>query len=43
LCIAVRKKYAKKNDFEEVTKHFDALYASNRLKLPLTGILIVGY
>jgi hypothetical protein len=43
LCIAVRQKYAGRNDFEEVAKHFEALYASNRLKLPLEGILIVGY
>jgi len=43
LCIAVRKKYARRNDFEEVVKHFEALYASNRLKLPLEGILVVGY
>jgi hypothetical protein len=43
LCIAVRKRYARKNDFEEVVRFFEALYASDRLKLPLTGILVVGY
>jgi hypothetical protein len=43
LCIAVRRKYKGRNDFEEVAKHLEALYASNRLKLPLEGILIVGY
>ncbi len=43
LCIAVRKRYVKKNDFEEVVRYFEALYASNRLKLPLKGILVVGY
>ena len=30
-------------DFEKVTKFIDALYDSNRLHLPLKGILIVGY
>lgn len=43
LCIAVRRRYRKQNDFEEVVRHFDALYASNRLTLPLKGILVVGY
>ena len=30
-------------DFEEVCKLFDALYSTERLKLPLKGILIIGY
>jgi len=30
-------------DFDEVVTFFDSLYASNRLTLPLKGILIVGY
>lgn len=30
-------------DFEEVCKFFDALYSTERLKLPLKGILIIGY
>ena len=43
LCIAVRNEYRKANDFEEVCKFFDALYSSDRLVLPLKGILIIGY
>lgn len=52
LVIAVRNEYKTKTknnrertsyDFEEVCKFFDALYASDRLKLPLKGILIIGY
>ena len=30
-------------DFEEVCKFFDALYSTERLKLPLKGILIIVY
>jgi hypothetical protein len=29
--------------FDSVIKHFDDLYASDRLKLPLKGVLIIGY
>jgi hypothetical protein len=43
LCIAVRQSYRENKNFEQVVKHFEALYASDRLKLPLQGILIVGY
>jgi len=43
LIIAVRKTYRRKADFEKVITHFDTLYASGRLKLPLKGILIIGY
>ena len=43
LAIAVRLTYRRQSDFESVITHFDALYASNRLKLPLKGILIIGY
>ena len=52
LVIAVRNEYKIKTknnrertnyDFEEVCKFFDALYASDRLQLPLKGILIIGY
>ena len=41
--IAVRRVYGRKADFEIVNTYFDTLYASGRLKLPLKGILIVGY
>ena len=47
LCIAVRNIYEsgnlRSNDFERVCRFFEALYASNRLEVPLSGILIIGY
>lgn len=43
LVIAVRKTYREKADFEKVVTHFDTLYASGRLELPLKGVLIIGY
>ena len=43
LGIAVRNKYRGTNDFERVARFFDALYASNRLRLPLKGVLLIGY
>ena len=42
LVIAVRNRYIGK-DFETVVTFFETLYASNRLTLPLKGILIIGY
>lgn len=41
--VALRKDYRGTNDFERATRFFDTLYASNRLKLPLDGVLLVGY
>ena len=43
LVIAVRNIYNKSSDFDKVCKFFDALYASDRLVLPLKGILVIGY
>jgi len=43
LAIAVRLDYLVRNDFYELIKFIDPLYASNRLNLPLDGILILGY
>lgn len=47
LCIAVRNQYTaagiQNPDFERVVTFFDTLYASNRLTLPMAGILIIGY
>ncbi len=43
LAIAVRRVYGKQADFDTVVTHFDTLYASGRLILPLKGILIIGY
>jgi len=43
LVIAVRNIYRASADFDKVIDFFDSLYASARLKLPLHGVLIVGY
>lgn len=43
LVIAIRNRYLNKADFEEVINFFETLYTSNRLVLPLKGVLIVGY
>jgi len=43
LAIAVRNTYKRNKDFDEVVRFFDTLYASNRLKLPLEGVLLIGY
>ena len=43
LAIAVRNTYRKSQDFEKVFTFFDTLYKSNRMKLPLKGVLIIGY
>lgn len=43
LIISVRNIYRTSRDFEKVISFLDTLYASNRLKLPLSGILIIGY
>lgn len=41
--IAVRNRYIDSNDFENVVSFFETLYASNRMKLPLRGVLLIGY
>jgi hypothetical protein len=43
LVIAVRKIYGNQADFETVNTYFDTLFTSGRLKLPLKGILLIGY
>ena len=43
LVIAVRNIYRTNKDFQSVITFFDTLQASNRLILPLEGILIIGY
>jgi len=43
LGIAVRNHYKNSDDFIQVIKFFDTMYASQRLKLPLQGILVIGY
>ena len=43
LVIAVRNRYRNGNDFEKIFMFLETLYISNRLKLPLKGILLIGY
>ncbi len=43
LVIAVRNHYRRKDDFKKVCNYLEILYASNRIILPLAGILIIGY
>jgi hypothetical protein len=43
LAIAVRNRYRTSQDFEKMQIFFETLYASQRLNLPLKGILIIGY
>ena len=41
--IAIRNLYLNRNNFETVIRFFDTLFASQRLELPLKGILVIGY
>lgn len=47
LCIAVRKQYSAggrtSRDYDKVCTFIRTLYASNRLSLPLKGVMILGY
>jgi len=43
LVLAVRERYRTHNDFDVVYSFLETLYISNRLKLPLKGILLIGY
>jgi len=43
LVIAVRKKYRTHFDFDIVNTFLETMYVSNRIKLPLKGILLIGY
>lgn len=43
LVVAVRNQYRKKDDFTHVFTFLETLYISNRLHLPLKGILLIGY
>ena len=43
LVIAVRNSYRTSPDFEKIEQFFDTLYQSERLVLPLEGILLIGY
>ena len=43
LVIAVRNSYRTSPDFEKIEQFFDTLYQSERIVLPLEGILLIGY
>ena len=43
LVIAVRNDYRGGNDFAKIYAFLETLYISNRLHLPLKGILLIGY
>ena len=43
LGIAIRNNYRGNPDFDAVVRFFDTMYASNRLQLPLKGLLVIGY
>ena len=43
LAIAVRNSYRGSNNFETMSAFLETLYTSNRLRLPLLGILAIGY
>lgn len=43
LIIAVRNDYRGGNDFQKIFVFLETLYISNRLTLPLKGILLIGY
>jgi|ERR1700680_615352 len=41
--VAIRNIYRRTKNFESVCLFFETLYASNRLQLPLHGVLVIGY
>ncbi len=43
LVLAVRKVYNKQKDFNIISDWLDTLYITNRIKLDLKGILLLGY
>jgi hypothetical protein len=43
LAIAVRKVYKRARNFDTAHSFVDTFYASERLKLPLKGVLLIGY
>jgi hypothetical protein len=43
LVLAVRERYRTHNDFELIYTFLETLYLSNRMHLPLQGILLIGY
>ena len=43
LVLVVRNIYRGNKDFEKIYTFLETLYISNRLKLPLKEILLIGY
>ena len=43
LIIAVRNQYKNSNDFLKIFQYFETLYVDERFKLPLKGIVLIGY
>lgn len=43
LVLAVRNTYRSHKDFQRIYTFLETLYISNRIKLPLKGILLIGY
>jgi len=43
LGIAIRNTYRGNPNFDTVVRFFDTMYASERLQLPLKGLLVIGY
>jgi len=43
LIVCIRNDYRGNDNFGTVVNFFNALYASDRLNLPLVGIMVVGY
>ena len=43
LVLAVRNDYRKSDDFQKIHTFLEILYISNRMHLPLKGILLIGY
>ena len=43
LVLAVRNLYKGRNDFEVVSNFLETIYLTNKIKLDLKGILLVGY
>ena len=43
LVIAVRNTYRNSPDFDKIFQFFETMFLSERLKLPLTGLMLIGY
>lgn len=43
LVIVARNNYRNNKDFEKIYTFLETMYVSNRIKLPLKGILLIGY